>query len=166
MKTSHIALAAALALAGACQAQTMYRCGNTFSQQPCAPDARAVAVPTPAAGAVKAPTDKPVISEADRLNKLTDESQKDRRRRDLRDRIIPSATADLNGHRYQCAQRQAALEDDQYSYRQNLYGKIHASQRASEMAANAATCDTKDRELKDQLDTLQKECAALNCGKM
>ncbi|WHZ11751.1 MAG: hypothetical protein OJF60_002190 [Burkholderiaceae bacterium] len=57
MKTSRVALGAMLALASACHAQTMYRCGNTFSQQPCSADAQPLAVPTPAAGAATlAPT--------------------------------------------------------------------------------------------------------------
>lgn len=38
---------AVLVFAGACQAQTMYRCGNNFSQQSCATDAKAVPIPAP-----------------------------------------------------------------------------------------------------------------------
>ena len=32
--------------------QTMYRCGNTFSQQPCGPDAKSTPVPVPAMGII------------------------------------------------------------------------------------------------------------------
>ena len=45
MNMSHIVFAVTLALAGACQAQTMYRCGNTFSQQPCGHDGKVIAAP-------------------------------------------------------------------------------------------------------------------------
>ena len=55
------------------------------------------------------------------------------------------------------------MEAEQYRYVQNLYGKTHAAQVASEMAAAAALCDTKDRELRDALAVVQQECAALEC---
>lgn len=104
------------------------------------------------------------MSEADRLNALTAESQRDRRKRDLKERLVPYAQSELVRHKYQCTQTQKDLEADQYAYRQNLYGKTHAAQIASEMAASAARCDTKDRELRENLETLRKECLALGCG--
>lgn len=36
-----------VALAGVCQAQTMYRCGNTYSQQACSSEAKAIPIPAP-----------------------------------------------------------------------------------------------------------------------
>jgi len=117
----------------------------------------------PASGYAPPATVKTGISEADRLNALTDESQKDRQRRDLRDRIVPSAVAALADHKQQCEQAQARMEAQQYRYVQNLYGKTHAAQVASEMAAAAALCVTKDRELRDALTVVQQECTALEC---
>lgn len=108
---------------------------------------------------------KPAVSEADRLNALTAESQKDRRRWDLRDRLVPNAKSALARHKFQCAKAQQDLQSEQFRYVQNLYGKTHAAQIASEMAASAATCETRDRELREDLDRLRGECAQLDCAK-
>ena len=157
----------AVAICSQVAAQQMYRCGNTFSQQPCGPNATAISQPIPASG--RALPSKPVPaassekSEAQRIEGLVANSQRDRRRQDLRERLLPEAEMALTGNRAGCEQKQRDLAAEQYAYRQNLYGKVHASQIASEMAAAAATCDTKDRELKDRLDALAKECAALHC---
>lgn len=122
----------------------------------------------PAAGAAPSalavqPGAAPPMTEAQRINKIVDESQRDRRRRDLQTRLLPDARNYLEQHRYQCKETQNALQSQQYRYQQNLYGKTHAAQIASEMAAAAAVCDTRDRELKEQVDTLEKECASLGC---
>lgn len=101
------------------------------------------------------------ITEADRLNALTDASQRDRRRRELQERLVPGAQADLANNKQQCELTQKELEADQYRYKQNLYGKTHAAQIASEMAAAASKCNTKDRDLRESMDTLRKECQAL-----
>lgn len=77
--------------------------------------------------------------------------------------VLPIAEAALNGYRASCDQKQASLASSQYSYEQNLYGKLHAAQMASEMAAAAAVCDTKERQLKESVDALTAECAALRC---
>src|SRR6185369_677856 len=154
-------IAAALAvlfIAAPLAAQTMYRCGNTFSQQPCEPGAVVKSQPVPAAGRVSAPAGPK--SETERLEAIVSDSQRDRRKRDLRDRILPDAEASLVKHRADCEQRQKELAASQYAYKQNLYGKTHAAQMASEMAAAAAKCDTKDRELKDFVDLAAKECCA------
>jgi hypothetical protein len=44
MRFKMLTAIATLTLAGACAAQTMYRCGNSFSQTPCAPDAKPMGV--------------------------------------------------------------------------------------------------------------------------
>lgn len=102
-------------------------------------------------------------TEAARLERLVSTSQRERRALELRDRLVPDAELALSQHRQACTQKQANLSEQQYIYKQNLYGKTHAAQIASEMAASAALCDTKDRELKDSLDALRKECVALKC---
>ena len=100
-------------------------------------------------------------SESQRLEGLIADSQRDRRKRELQERLVPYAQADIANHKASCKETQAKLEQSQYAYVQNLYGKTHAAQKASEMAAAAALCDTKDRELKENLDTLRKECTAV-----
>jgi hypothetical protein len=132
-----------------------------FQDTPCAGQGEQLLV-KPAAGA--SPSSAPAgTSEAQRLEGIVSNSQRDRRRQDLRDKWIPEAQVALTGHRAGCEQRQKELAASQYAYKQNLYGKTHAAQMASEMAAAAATCDTKDRELKDKLDALDRECATLQC---
>lgn len=133
--------------------------GETLTVRPAAG-----ASPAQAAGAAAADGAAP-MTEAQRLNKLADDSQRERRRRDLLNRIIPGARASLDQHRYQCKETQARLEAQKYKYVQNLYGKTHAAQVSSEMAAAAAACDTRDRELKEQLEAVEQECAALGCGR-
>jgi hypothetical protein len=50
MPRSLLAAAALLTLCAAAGAQTMYRCGNTFSQTPCGNDAKASPAPRPGDG--------------------------------------------------------------------------------------------------------------------
>lgn len=139
-----------------------------FQDAPCAPGTGGKIDVRPATGAAIAPEPLPAGSaprktEAERLDELTAASQKDRRRWDLRDRLVPQARDALSKHQSDCAAKQRELADRQYEYRQNLYGKTHAAQMASEMAANASLCDTKQRDLKETLDTVQRECEALSC---
>ena len=116
-------------------------------------------VQTPLVDGKKPPT------EAERLEAVVAQSQRERRRRELEERLIPNAQTDRVRHRYECEQRQKYLRDNQYTQRQNLYGKTHAAQIASEMAAAAALCDTRDRELAESLQQLRDECAALQCSR-
>lgn len=134
-----------------------------FQDMPCLGKGETIVVkPSTGAGPLVKPGG---ITEAARLDALTAESQKDRRRWELREQMIPVAQRDIAQHKYKCEQTQQSLAAGQYQYVQNLYGKTHASQIASEMAANAATCDTKSRELKESLDALQAECTAISCLK-
>ncbi|MBE2262247.1 MAG: DUF4124 domain-containing protein [Burkholderiaceae bacterium] len=112
----------------------------------------------PAAGASRPQT------EAQRIEAQIAASQRDRRARDLRDPYIPEAIAALELHRRDCEATQASLQASQYAYKQNMYGKVHAAQVASEMAAHAANCQRREAELKDNLAALRKECAQINCG--
>ena len=116
-------------------------------------------VQTPLVDGKKPPT------EAERLEALVAQSQRERRRRDLEERLIPNTQTERVRHRYQCTEQQKSLQERQYAYKQNLYGKTHAAQIASEMAAAAALCDTRDRELGESLQKLHDECAALQCSR-
>ncbi len=103
------------------------------------------------------------MTEAQRLEGVIAASQRSRRAKELRERVLPEAEQARVAHRAACEQKQKDLAAQQYAYRQNLYGKTHAAQIASEMAAAAAICETRDRELKEAVDALEKECAALQC---
>lgn len=92
---------------------------------------------------------------------------RERRRRELQDVKVPDARADVYEHRDRCELTQERLRARQYEYRQNLYGKAHAAQIASEIAAVAAQCDTRDRELETHFRRLLAECAELGgCAKI
>ena len=161
-----------LALICALPAHAINKCtgadGNvTFQDAPCAGKGQVIEV-KPASGPVQKPAALESgaiapITEAQRIEAQIARSQADRRKRDLQERLVPAAIASVASHRTACEQRQTYLAEQQYAYRQNLYGKTHAAQMASEMAANAASCDTKNRELQGNLETLTKECTALKC---
>jgi hypothetical protein len=127
-------------------------------------DVRPASGNPPASSAAQAASSSsnPPQTEAARLEGIISASQRARRSRDLKERLLPDAERDLREHRAGCEQKQKTLAAQQYIYRQNLYGKTHAAQIASEMAASAALCDTKGRELKERVDSLAKECATLN----
>lgn len=141
----------------------------TFQDAPCSGGRAEAIEPKPAsgraAGATAAAPSSAVapISEAARLEGIVSASQSSRRARDLRERVLPDAERALSQHRVACTEKQKSLSANQYIYQQNMYGKTHAAQIASEMAAAAALCDTKDRELKELVDSLVKECAGLKC---
>ena len=138
-----------------------------FQDTPCAGKGEQLTV-RPASGAAPvAPVAVPGAvrkTEAQRLEELVSNSVRERRRRDLEQLFIPYAKAATDKHRAACADSQARLEASKYAYKQNLYGKTHAAQIASEMAAAAAVCETKDRELKENLEALRKECSELGCS--
>lgn len=178
MKSIAMVALCALALPAAAQ---IYKCpdgsGRTVIQQtPCTggggqkmtvrPASGHAAAPRPSAPASAASAAKP-MTEAQRLNAQSDASAKERRRRDLERRIVPNARADMYGHRDQCQRTLARLRDEQYRYVQNLYGKTHASQIASEMASTSAQCDTKDRELTAFFQQVLNECRGMGgCQKI
>lgn len=175
-------LIATLALTAACMPAMaqVYRCpdasGRTVIQQmPCAggkemavkPASGHAAAPLPVAAASgSAPATKP-MTEAERLNASSDASARERRRRELQNIFVPEARAGMYAHRDRCAAEQKALQARQYEYVQNLYGKTHAAQIASEMAAKSAQCDTQDRTNLTQFNTLLQECKTLGgCAKI
>lgn len=145
-----------------------------FQDRPCSGTGEKVEV-RPAAG--PAPTSPPAagpglsppgtlgtpLTEAQRINKLAEQSASDRRRHQLTTLLIPGAKKQIDALRTDCQATIDRLTLEQGRYVQNLYGKTHAAQMASEKAAVAATCDTKNRELKDNLDALIKECETLAC---
>lgn len=101
------------------------------------------------------------MTEAQRIEARTQASLRQRRRRDLQEFVVPEARAAIEAHRQACQQRLAVLRDEQYRYVQNLYGKTHAAQMASEMAAEASQCEMKERELGAALERALQECRAL-----
>ncbi len=129
--------------------------GEQFTVRPAS--GAAPVAPVAVSGAVR-------VTDAQRLEAQVSSSVRERRKRDLEQLFIPQAKAATEQHRATCTDSQTRLEASKYAYKQNLYGKTHAAQIASEMAAAAAACETKDRELKENLDALRKECSELGCS--
>lgn len=144
-------------------AWAVYKCPEAsgriaIQQAPCVDGTKLDVKPASGPATVPSAPDGKPQTEAERLNSLTAASARERRRRDLQERIVPNASSDIYAHRDACQRTQAALEADQYRYEQNLYGKTHATQRASEMAAAAAQCDTRDRDLRAALGRALEQC--------
>lgn len=160
------ALCAALVWLAPGPAHAIHKCTGpdgavVFQDTACAGKDEVIVI-KPASGA--SPPDEghtPGMTEAQRINAQTERSQKERRIRELQTLSLPQAEANLAAHKQACGQQQRDLAADQFRYRQNLYGKTHAAQRASEMAAAAAICDTKDRELSGNVERLKSELTEL-----
>ncbi|MBN9411360.1 MAG: DUF4124 domain-containing protein [Burkholderiales bacterium] len=164
MKTKHLVLMVLVAVAG--PAVAVNKCegsdGRTvFQDAPCAGRGETVQV-RPAAGAAPSAS-VPSQSEAQRLEAIVESSQRDRRKQDLGERLVPQARTAISRHRAQCDADIRRLEQEKGRYVQNLYGKTHAAQMASEIATLTSRCDTRERELKEAHEQLVKECATLSC---
>lgn len=165
---THTAVLALSLLAAPVQAQ-VYKCpdasGRTVIQQiPCSGGKKLDVRPASGKGSTKPVAlraDGKPMTNAERINAATDASARKRRMQDLSQRIVPSARSNMYGHRDRCERQIADLKAGQYQYRQNLYGKTHAAQVASEMAAVSAQCDTRDRELTSNYRNLLAECKDL-----
>lgn len=134
-----------------------------FQDAPCQGKGGAIDV-KPAAGRtapLAAASNTAPQTESQRLEALITASQRSRRLRELQDIHYPNAKGAVIEHRQACAQEQKDLAAKQYAYVQNLFGKTHAAQIASEMAAASARCDLKDRELVASEAALKVECAKL-----
>lgn len=167
----HLLIAAALLTVLCAPAWAVNKCTGAdgkvvYQDAPCAGKGEVLIV-TPAAGRGAAPgASAPVpaarpMSEAQRIDAQVAASQRERHLRDVETLFVPQAAWAVDRHRRACEQEQSDLAAGQYKFRQNLYGKTHATQVASEMAAASARCETRDRELREQLDALKSECAAL-----
>lgn len=129
--------------------------GETLTVRPAAGSGASASVPEGTGTAAKPTT------EAQRIERQIAESQVERRLRDLTTRLVPQADQAVINNLKSCEQEQARIKSDQYAYVQNLYGKTHAAQRASELAASASRCDMKDRELRADAEALRAECREL-----
>jgi chromosome segregation ATPase len=115
---------------------------------------------SPAATSSATASEKPK-TEAQRLQGLIDESQRDRRKRELVVRLVPDAQFAISRERAQCDQELKALQTKKMSANNNLAGATWETSISSEMTAIATRCDTRNRELRTDFDDLKKECQAL-----
>lgn len=85
-----------------------------------------------------------------------------RRKTDLEQHLISSARGELNGHLQGCERQQRELAAKKGHARNNLAGATWEQSISAEMQAAATTCDTKARDLRARLDSLEKELRELS----
>ncbi|GAB3647335.1 DUF4124 domain-containing protein [Ramlibacter alkalitolerans] len=100
-------------------------------------------------------------SEADRLERIVSDSQKQRRKLEIEARLLPDAEAAMRTLRNQCDGQMAALRAQKGAANNNLAGATWEVSLSGEMSAVATRCDTRQRELRQDYDALARECAAL-----
>lgn len=100
-------------------------------------------------------------TEAQRIEAQIVDSQRKRRKLELEARLVPDAQGAIGYQRSQCDQQIKALQDKKNLANNNLAGATWETSISSEMTAVATRCDTRNREVREDLDTLRKECQAL-----
>lgn len=108
-----------------------------------------------AAGAAKP------LTEAQRIDAQVTASQRERRKADLDERLVPYARDSIYRQRAECEQQLNALKTKKLSARNNLAGATWEGSISAEMAAVATRCDTHNRDLRDEHSALKKECVSL-----
>ncbi|WCM88550.1 DUF4124 domain-containing protein [Acidovorax sp. NCPPB 3576] len=88
-----------------------------------------------------------------------------RRRTDLEQHLIRNARAELQTHFLRCEQQQQALSQRKALANNNLAGATFEQSISAEMQAAATTCDTKARDLRARLESLEKELRELTASK-
>jgi hypothetical protein len=111
------------------------------------------------------PTSKPQ-TEAQRLEGQIAESQAKRKRQEYELRFVPEAYAAIDRQRTQCDAEIKELQHKKLAANNNLAGATWEGSISTEMASLATRCNTKTTELRDNLETLKKECKALGGCKL
>lgn len=131
----------------------------TFQDAPCANESKtSEKVKTWSTGPAPQPGQP---TETQRLTAATNRSQAARRLIELDHLVLPRATKTLQNHQTYCRQQRAALEQSQYAYKQNLYGKTHAAQVASELVQLTMDCERKEKLHAAALQAVQQERSAV-----
>ena len=164
MKKELLAALLLAAIIGPVQAQVNKCTGPdgkvTFQDGPCSNKGGAIQV-RPASGNTPATAAPQKQTEADRLNALTAASQRERRKADLDERMVPYAKAAIVNEQMQCDAQLKALQSKKRSANNNLAGATWEGSISAEMTAVATRCDTRNRDLREDFSTLKKECVAL-----
>lgn len=140
-----------------------------FQDAPCAGKGEALNV-RPASGHAK-PID-PVATtegelapkrqtEAQRIEGKVAASQKERRLKELEARLVPDAESAIYRSREQCTREMKALQLKKQQAANNLAGATWEGSISGEMTALATSCDTKNRELREDATALRAECRDL-----
>lgn len=82
----------------------------------------------------------------------------------LENRGVPDARTVISSHQAQCDSQQRSLAAKKGSATNNLAGATWEQSISSEMQAAATACDTRARELRKQLESLEKELRDLKAA--
>ncbi|GKT20031.1 DUF4124 domain-containing protein [Acidovorax sp. SUPP2522] len=134
---------------------------TVFQDAPCAGKGEIIDV-KPASG--KAPL-APAQSQINALQKEGAFGETWRRKTDLEQHLIRNARADLQSHFTRCEQQQQALSQRKALANNNLAGATFEQSISAEMQAAATTCDTRARDLRASLESLEKELRELTASK-
>lgn len=126
------------------------------------PPAIAASQETPPAAEGKSPAPAKPQTEAQRIEANLVTSQRERRRRLLEERLVPDAEADVYRQSTECELQLRELQDRKKYATNNLAGATWESSISSEMTAIATRCDTRNRDMRAELESLRKECRSLN----
>lgn len=105
-------------------------------------------------------TEKP-LTEAQRIERQVAASQLQRRKQLMEIRIVPDAESAVHAHRAQCERDMKALQAKKALANNNLAGATWENAISGEMTALATTCDTRNRELRENAAALRAECLQL-----
>ncbi|WP_198968686.1 DUF4124 domain-containing protein [Xylophilus sp. ASV27] len=162
----------ALASLASSPAGAVYKCVGTdgkvaYQDAACPKGAKSTGVELPASRPPPiVPGSTPGQSEADRLNALSAASERERRARELAQRIVPNAEAALAAQRAQCAQAQASADPARETYLATMAEAAEKSGTAVPpglFTTIAERCDARESELLDALDYARRECAVYQC---
>lgn len=140
-----------------------------FQDAPCAGKGEALNV-RPASGRARSLEEMPISegepapkrqTEAQRIEGKVAASQKERRLKELEVRLVPDADAAVYRGRDQCARDMKALQAKKTLANNNLAGATWEGSISGEMTALATTCDTRNRELREDAAGLLAECQRL-----
>lgn len=100
-------------------------------------------------------------TEAQRLEKVLASSQAYRRRVDLESLLVPQAQGALYQTRARCDSELKSLHAQKSRANNNLAGATWEASLSQEMQAVSTRCDTQQRELKEEYESLRRECIGL-----
>lgn len=101
------------------------------------------------------------MTEAQRIERQVAASQQDRRKQELEVRLVPDAEGAILRHRAACDRDMKALQAKKALANNNLAGATWEGSISGEMTALATTCDTRNRELREDAAALRAECQKL-----
>lgn len=101
------------------------------------------------------------LTAAERMEQQVDASKRERRRRELETVVLPNSAMAISRHHESCNRNIEGLRARKGLANNNLAGAQWETSISGEMAAVAARCDTRSRDLRAELDSHRSECLAL-----